>query len=733
MMEENLNKINEHYLLVLKHKPNSKEIYIDREKILKPYNPKLNSFIQLCDNPDVELSEIRIYLSQWKELKTLYREHKYCVNLDSEYEGFKVDIQKTIREIDDKGIELSDKRIEYRCFNYNVSLMAYKKQLKKDILLWFKSEAIMKTYSKLNKDELKIFYSHRMPGWSHKIIGWFEKPYKINPDFSFHIKTNFGFGNSSYFYTKINFKGLDICPFTNWITYNDADLYEIINYSSIHYPKNESWSDAVEYILKAYNVSLRDETEFINNYFIDECDKFIVGLERIFNITPENIDNYRFLNLEKGYIDFKIGGHNLIEFKGKKLSGSLELIPSMNKHQNNYKVKGVIFQIEKLNLDILPVLGKEVLEIKSKIEILKKKFEELQPLYIKYFNKFEEYKILKRKLQDNFEIEYPEYKDFDTLYFTTKNELNLIKAELRIREKTEKNILDYIYKIRAYLHSVDIIKINASYNFDLKMVSPEAEVLKEYGHVKLIPYRIGELWYLYDIELKRIIKKTNIIDRDEPLLIKDFYLCENDKSFYILNGNEEYSLGAFYYMKRKGDYLLGLDHQGMYHIFHRHKLICIIPRKSDSDVATKFDIIDNRCIHLRTHHLIYGRKYIEGQKWESLGLYDFNGNKINSNFSNEDMENMVDLEKEQSSLECKNSNYVSFNDSFWRTEDDGLYFKETIKYNFEENEKSEDSFEQTNFHSGFSFLRFFDYCPEFGPFIDDIGYIDLYGNCYWSD
>ena len=44
----------------------------------------------------------------------------------------------------------------------------------------------------------------------------------VTPNFSVEIKTNFGYGSVSYFYTKLKYKNIEITPFSEWVDYEFA-------------------------------------------------------------------------------------------------------------------------------------------------------------------------------------------------------------------------------------------------------------------------------------------------------------------------------------------------------------------------------------------------------------------------------------------------------------------------------------------------------------------------------
>lgn len=389
-MNDKIKQINIEQLLVLKHKPNSKEIFIDFEEIDNIHNYKINKIKNLCENQSTQLYQIKNFLRDLKEIEDLNGYHPYCVSLSSAYEGFTVNVQETILSIDTKQKELNEKKGKEN-FDYNKELNDFKETLQKRIVLWFASDTIKKTYKKLEKQKSIIVYSHRIPGWT--------KPaYQIHPDFSFQLKTNFGYGSVSYFYTKLNFKGLEIVPFTDWINYRYARIFEIVSYSSNHYLKNESWYDAINYVFEAYNVFLKSEYEFIKIYIVDECNNFVSGLQKIFNHSSETIkliEGHHFFNPERKYVDLKIKGHNLNEFKGEKISGSLQFIALLSKFQAVTEVGKFIEQIEQLNKDILPILKDEIKLIENELTVLEKELKELSPTYDKYKEENEEYNKIK--------------------------------------------------------------------------------------------------------------------------------------------------------------------------------------------------------------------------------------------------------------------------------------------------------------------------------------------------
>lgn len=255
-MKDKIDKINIEYLCILKHKYNSKDIFIDFEKINNPHLSKIEEIKRLCENKSSQLKDIAKYLSNINDINDLNGYHHYCIRLDASFEGFTVNIQETINSIAEKQHELDKKKTEDEDFDYENAMEKFKEGLKNKITLWYNSNSLKLAYKKLEQDKSVIIYSHRIPGWT--------KPaYQIHPDFSFQLKSNFGYGTVSYFYTKLTFKGLEIVPFTDWINYSNARIFEIISYSSNHHLNNEKWHEAINFVLNAYNLFLESELKFI--------------------------------------------------------------------------------------------------------------------------------------------------------------------------------------------------------------------------------------------------------------------------------------------------------------------------------------------------------------------------------------------------------------------------------------------------------------------------------------
>ena len=98
-------------------------------------------------------------------------------------------------------------------------LQTFKKSFYDMYQLWTNAYSIRKAYETCKSDENIIIFSHRTSGWSNPV-------YQLTPNFSVEVLTNFGYGRSSYFYTRLKYKNIEITPFSDWINYRFVQKHQ---------------------------------------------------------------------------------------------------------------------------------------------------------------------------------------------------------------------------------------------------------------------------------------------------------------------------------------------------------------------------------------------------------------------------------------------------------------------------------------------------------------------------
>lgn len=267
-MDNDKYNINASALCVLKFTKDSKFVIVDFEPINRTLEYEFEDLRKLFEGP-LGAEEILQYIRRSNSLKVLLYKYSYCEKLDDAFQGF----QMSAEEMDKKySTSFSD------CNNtdeYINRRRNKKEQLLRDLQKRLHAYYIEEAYNCCEKKRL----DKSILAYSHRKVGFATPRYVLNSDFSIELKTNFGYGSVSYFYTRITYKGLSIVPFSDWVTYERAYLFEMIRYSAKYELKNENWYYALQYAEKACNLSIADEALFVKKYIIEECERMVMGLE----------------------------------------------------------------------------------------------------------------------------------------------------------------------------------------------------------------------------------------------------------------------------------------------------------------------------------------------------------------------------------------------------------------------------------------------------------------------
>lgn len=450
-------KINEEVLCVLR-KDDSSHIIIDFIAIINPFTSIVNHLTNLCDNQETTIQEIVNYIQKTEDFEQLTAHYRYCISLSNAYQGFSANNQYFILQIKEQYELILFNSRESSTYDIEKSVQNLKSEIKEKYILWCKAFSISKTYKLCHEDETILAFSHRMNGWSNP-------KHQLTPNFSVEIKTNFGYGSVSYFYTKLKYKNIEITPFSEWIDYEFARFSEIIRYSQSHLLMNKNWLEAMEFSRDACNLSLTDEIKFIEKHIIDECEKMVGGLEDLFNK-----ENFTFKNRDRKEYNVDKKGHVLMEFRGEKISGALDFISKILEFEGIAEINNFIIRIENCNRIIQPMLIEEAKIIKIKIKNLTKKKKKLHPKYIKVVKKMNNYNTLRNELQsemiinnelnihsiDNQKLEYefnrrfPAYQDFKEEYNCINKNYRILAEQIQNNTKIINNITSYNKKILKY-------------------------------------------------------------------------------------------------------------------------------------------------------------------------------------------------------------------------------------------------------------------------------------------
>lgn len=293
------NKINEKYLLTLTKDSKTGLIEICEEEIINPlenqitelikiwpedFDDEYDNLIKLIDktlknNKNIIISILKNlsflikniinFLRTTPEIKYLNNyNNRYCESYQRPFQEFNVNTDNLILEIEEKyklnlkliqEIELMDDNLIFNDLLFDKIVISFFKMLKSNFITWSNAVSINETYKLCFKDKSVLAFSHRIRGWANP-------KFNITENLSVDIKTNFGYGKSSYFLLVINFKNLDIIPFAEWIEYKFINKNDILFYTKKFKLVNTEWYECMKFVKYSCNLSIEDEKKFIDTY-----------------------------------------------------------------------------------------------------------------------------------------------------------------------------------------------------------------------------------------------------------------------------------------------------------------------------------------------------------------------------------------------------------------------------------------------------------------------------------
>lgn len=490
--------INFDYLLILVNKKNN--VYVEEFKIEKKYQEIFDEIVSYMEKSRSEKKYnplILLEILKKSELpnfsEKLAQENKienfnFCISLSSRYlPSIPIDINQELINLSEKvrnveyllksgsyrgdSIYLSEEeKIERENKAYNSAMTSLSENFSKYIITWIHAYRITMSIRNSKKNNEIIAHSHKYRGWSLP-------DYKLNEDLSFQFNTNFGYGNSSYFYNILVFKNLQIFPFMDWCNYKYAQVSEMIQYTEIFHKLNtdqkkkviindDFWLDAMSFVADACNTSIQSEYKFINKYIVDPIEKLISFLNEIVEISDEEL-NRRYRSFEYGLesdndsiYKEKIYNIKLMSVKGSRVSGALDFICKFKELSTLIENSSTyIKKIETFNEKIKPWLEKVSVESKELMEILKQEIDTLQSKLIELYQGnngkigLKDMRLDKKNLDEvSFEKKHPYFLENENIYINILKEKQNLQNDIENVSKLEKNIKSYNDKIDNYFN-----------------------------------------------------------------------------------------------------------------------------------------------------------------------------------------------------------------------------------------------------------------------------------------
>lgn len=242
--------------------------------------------------------------------------------------------------------------------------------------------------------------------YSSENIGWYRPDYTIADNVLISVRTNFCYGRSAYFHVNLNYKGINILPYSDIVTYFWSNMMDNVRYTKDYEPHRSNWIHALSFVEDVSNLITTDSIKFEKEWIIDQVENMMAGLKSINegidkyyekqkeakkkaeeeeekaqkeDKTVLRIIRYRFID------DLTIKRHKMYEHETlltiqvDKLSATLSLLDDLTAIQNIYSpILNHIETIIHYNKKLVPAIELCRDDLHSRLKILNERLKELQ-------------------------------------------------------------------------------------------------------------------------------------------------------------------------------------------------------------------------------------------------------------------------------------------------------------------------------------------------------------------
>ena len=446
-----------------------------RLPITKLFDEEMQMLKAMCDNENRNRMDLQDYFQRFMPKNNSPQGYDYCAPYGYQSSFINGAIYPKLYSFDEYQSELRNaENLETINFlsKYDVKHISELSQEQKDLLNRTLFDSKKKTIELLKKEffssanrymQAHRFYKkldhvkndRRNKMYSTENIGWTTFNYPISNDILFFMKSNFGYGSSSYHFINLTYKGIDILPYSAIVKYYYVNMIEFYRYTRQYRPSHDNWEVALDFVVETANLAIQDETAFIEKWIANEINEMVTGLEIIsqqpkkcltdFFDKPQKETNFLFVrNAYKSdkekYLAFPEEISTI--FKAEKLSTALELLDKLQLLATAHPMAlEAISRIKKLNINFFPNLKEHIArieqEIKKRQEILAPKIKQRDNLKEKgkpHYDKIDELIENARKngnynfndIRKNYFSSHP---DFKSLYDDVENRSEEIRKD----------------------------------------------------------------------------------------------------------------------------------------------------------------------------------------------------------------------------------------------------------------------------------------------------------------
>ena len=253
----------------------------------------------------------------------------------------------------------------------------------------------------------EIKQDSRVRMYSTDQIGWKEFEYQANDEITVYIKSNFGYGNSSYFFCNLKYKDINILPYTAIIKYYYVRMVDFVRHTRRYATRRDRWNEVFDFAVSAGNMAKHEPERFVKEWIVNEVDEMMVGVRSIMRSPQKELERY--LSIQHS-ID--IGSYSLFRncttqditeyeglpqekvmaFKAEKITGCLLLLDNLRRLTEIAPIIiPYIEEIESMNLQLQPEIDKhldsltiDISRLRGELRDILKELKPLEPSMAKH-------------------------------------------------------------------------------------------------------------------------------------------------------------------------------------------------------------------------------------------------------------------------------------------------------------------------------------------------------------
>ncbi len=347
-----------------------------------------------------------------------------------------------------------------------------KRQQKQDFfrvaMRWIDAYCYYDTANQLNRNK-------RVKMFSKENIGWNNFIHCVNDDIKVALKTNFGFGSAAYFLLAVQYKGLDILPYSYIVKYYKANMADIVRCTRSYSSCRESWSASFDFLSDFVNNSIADPEGFVESYIMREVTEMMQGLEAIASNPKSFMERIRnrtadpcVINVRPMFSEEKTRMQSYPEempilFKVEKIMGALGFLKSLTKIAKEVSmVQPYIDRLLEINLALYPEIKEAITKVTAKIDEQKSIKTNIETQISIFSEKLVPFELEIKKLQNKSTKKKPfrmsDYETTHSEYVEVRNTKNSLRSQLHKVTRRIDDFKSFLNILNRSLLKLDEVK-----------------------------------------------------------------------------------------------------------------------------------------------------------------------------------------------------------------------------------------------------------------------------------